>query len=166
MKAKHEVEVTLSRYLLYSKTRVLASLLSSDRPAATLHKVLASLPRQNQRYDLDVYTSRALFLYTEGVKNSEPLPVILAKIETHRRYVLNVLHATNRKSRQPSIDSSVYCSDHEYKIRMLLKNICARHLRVFLLSYRKSIRRLPLRSPRSETFPAINENGGRIAPAA
>lgn len=166
MKANNEVEVTLNRYLLYSKTKVLANVLSSEKPAAALHKMLVLLSNQSQQIDLDVYASRALFLYTDGIQNNEPLPVTLARIEVHRRHVLHTLETINRNGRQPLLDSSVYCADCDVKIRMLLKTLCTRHLRVFLLSYHQSIRRHPLRSPRSEKFPGINEKDGRIAPAA
>jgi hypothetical protein len=166
MNTNNEVEETLIRYLLYSKAKVLASLKRSDRPGANLKRVLLHLARRNKRSDLDLYTSRAVLLYVYGARNGESLPVILAKIEEHRKYVLGILGLTRRYGWQPFVDSSVYCADHESKIRMLLKSICARQLRIFLLSNRKRLRNACLKSPRSEGFPSIKKKGGWIAPAA
>jgi hypothetical protein len=138
----------------------------SDKPAANLKEALAILAIQNKRSDLDLYASQALSIYAKGVEKGDSLPVILAKIEEHRLYVLGVLETARRFGRQPSVDACVYCTDCESKIRMLLKNICARHLRIFLLSIRKNLRQHTKTSPRSELRPLNNEKDGRVAPAA
>lgn len=166
MRVAHEVEVTLNRYLLFSQASVLAAFERSKNRKAAFKNTLSYLSAQIKFYDLDVYTHGALIFYSEGVKENAPLLVILAKIETHRLYILHLLEQAGRNSRQPVSDSSVYISDCTSEIRTLLKYFCARQLRVFLLSYRKSIRRLTLPSPHSESFPEIPYKNGRIAPAA
>ena len=155
MKALHEVEVTQNRYLLNSKAKVLALVMSSDVSAAHLRRTIAFMANQNKRYDLDLYISQALFIYTEGVAKGDSVPVILAKIEEHRLHMLGVLETSVRCGRQPFVDANVYCTDCESKIRMLLKSVCAQHIRIFLLSIRKSIRKNLAKPPLSESFPFI-----------